>query len=253
MEDVEYDGSLVWQKTSDFALGARGIDAISVTTGTGTTISYPIYDAHGNMISTLSKAGAGYTFTAERSFDAWGVIRLGAQTGDPKGRYCASLGHKQDDESGLVYMRARYYEPGSGRFVSEDPDRNGGNWLVYADNSPTCLVDQSGKSPLASLLLGAFFAAATAVLCLWNPTDPVLKAMKIVISATLGAIGFGIKICSYLAADNTKMGAGDLIGLGLAYLLAGVLAGIAVGQLREAMELMDDGSDGQRFVADSLM
>ncbi len=39
MEDIEYDGSLVWQKTSDYALGARGIDAISVTTGTGTTVS----------------------------------------------------------------------------------------------------------------------------------------------------------------------------------------------------------------------
>ncbi len=145
MEDIEYDGSLVWQKTSDFALGGRGIDAISVTTGTGTTISYPIYDAHGNMISTLSKAGAGYTFTAERSFDAWGVIRLGAQTGDPKGRYCASLGHKQDDESGLVYMRARYFEPGSGRFVSEDPGRNSFNWFIYAGNDPIGNADSDGK------------------------------------------------------------------------------------------------------------
>ncbi len=143
MEDIEYDGSLVWQKTTDFALGARGIYAISVTTGTGTTISYPIYDAHGNMISTLSKAGAGYTFTAERPFDAWCVIRLGAQSGDPKGRYCASPGHKQDDESGHVYMRARYYEPGSGRFVSEDPSLQGKNWVVYANNNPVCLRDRS--------------------------------------------------------------------------------------------------------------
>ncbi len=145
MEDIEYDGSLVWQKTTDYALGARGIDAISVTTGTGTTVSYPIYDAHGNMISTLAKAGAGYTFTAERSFDAWGVIRLGAQTGDPKGRFCASLGHKQDDESGLVYMRARYCEQGSGRFLTEDQKHQGRNWAIYCGGDPVNHADSSGR------------------------------------------------------------------------------------------------------------
>src|SRR5471030_1398463 len=54
-------------------------------------------------------------------------IRIGAQTGDPRGLYCASLGHKQDDESGLIYMRARYYEPITGRFISSDPDMQHSN------------------------------------------------------------------------------------------------------------------------------
>jgi RHS repeat-associated protein len=50
-------------------------------------------------------------------FLAWGALRSGG--GADKGKHCANLGHKQDDESGLVYMRARYYEPTSGRFVTD--------------------------------------------------------------------------------------------------------------------------------------
>ena len=133
---------------TNYSLGARGVDAISTTTSSGTTVAYPIYDAHGNMISTLSKSGTNaYTFTAVRTFDASGVIRRGAASGDPKGRYCASLGHKQDDESGLIYMRARYYEPGSGRFVTEDPSHKGSNWVIYALDNPITFVDSSGSEP----------------------------------------------------------------------------------------------------------
>lgn len=42
----------------------------------------------------------------------------GSTTGGSNQRYCANLERVQDDESGLVYMRARYYEPESGRFIS---------------------------------------------------------------------------------------------------------------------------------------
>ena len=57
----------------------------------------------------------------QRSYGAWGEVRQGATTGGPRARYCGNLGHIQDDETGLIYMRARYYEASSGRFISEDP------------------------------------------------------------------------------------------------------------------------------------
>lgn len=99
------------------------------------------------MISTLSKGSqAGtFAFTAERIFDAWGPIRSTNATGDPKGRYCVGIGHKQDDESGLIYMRARYYDPGVGRFISEDPNREGKNMYAYACSCPTSRCDRSGR------------------------------------------------------------------------------------------------------------
>ncbi len=127
-------------------LGARGIEWIErAVSGGSTTTGYPLYDAHGNNIACLFKAPSNtYTINNQRAYDAWGGIRQGSGTGDPKGRYCANLGHVQDDESGLVYMRARYYEPGTGRFLSEDPAMAGRNWFVYANLNPVSVVDKTG-------------------------------------------------------------------------------------------------------------
>jgi len=44
-------------------------------------------------------------------------------------------------------MRARYYDPALGRFISEDPARDGVNWFVYCRNNPVNLVDVDGQMP----------------------------------------------------------------------------------------------------------
>jgi len=155
IQDVELDGSGILQKVIDHAIGARGVDGISTTTSSGTSVAYPLYDAHGSMVSTFAKAGTGYSYSSVRSFDAWGVIRQGSATGDPKGRYCASLGHKQDDESSLIYMRARYYEPDSGRFINEDPAKDAFNWLLYCSGNPISGHDRNGKVGLGDIIGGA--------------------------------------------------------------------------------------------------
>ena len=56
-------------------------------------------------------------------------------------RYC---GEYQDYESGLIYLRARYYNPQLGRFINEDPIKDGLNWYVYCNNNPVNFVDPSG-------------------------------------------------------------------------------------------------------------
>jgi len=106
-----------------------------------------VLTAHGDMVATLSKSGASdYALSNQRSFDAWGNVRIGSTSGNPTGRYCANIGHRQDDESGLVYMRARYYEPTSGRFVSQDRNMDGINWFTYSNNDPVNLIDRGGNS-----------------------------------------------------------------------------------------------------------
>ncbi|MCG9895769.1 MAG: RHS repeat-associated core domain-containing protein [Fimbriimonadaceae bacterium] len=99
------------------------------------------------MVATLTKNAAGTSWNVGnlRSYDVWGAVRSGAATGGPSGRYVANLGHVQDDESGLIYMRARYYEPGTGRFISEDPARDGGNWCGYALGNPVSKADFDGR------------------------------------------------------------------------------------------------------------
>ncbi|MCG9896187.1 MAG: RHS repeat-associated core domain-containing protein, partial [Fimbriimonadaceae bacterium] len=116
-----------------------------------------------------------------RSYDVWGAVRSGATTGGPSGRYVANLGHVQDDESGLIYMRARYYEPGTGRFVSEDPARDGFNWFVYASNSPTLMLDFNGRT--ASMSSGT-----------------ILWLQFLVVGGTAGLLGFGV-LAGVMALD----------------------------------------------------
>lgn len=53
-------------------------------------------------------------------------------------------GQYYDEETGFIYLRNRYYDPGTGRFTSEDPVKDGFNWYVYCANNPIAFVDPSG-------------------------------------------------------------------------------------------------------------
>src|SRR5262249_18756836 len=56
-------------------------------------------------------------------------------------------GREFDSESGLLYYRARYYDPKIGRFISEDPITfDGGiNFYAYVGNNPINLTDPFGE------------------------------------------------------------------------------------------------------------
>jgi type VI secretion system secreted protein VgrG len=49
-------------------------------------------------------------------------------------------GAQWDEETGLYYLRSRYYDPALGRFIQEDPiGRAGGlNLYAYADGDRSC-------------------------------------------------------------------------------------------------------------------
>ena len=52
---------------------------------------------------------------------------------------------KELDESGLQYFGARYYDSGTGRFISVDPLKDGMNWYSYARNNPLRYIDPTGN------------------------------------------------------------------------------------------------------------
>ena len=214
-------------------LGARGIDFISTTTSSGTNVAYPIYDGHGNMVATLAKNGSGYTIGNRRSFGAWGEIRQGATTGSPNGRYCANLGHLDDDESGLTYMRARYYESGSGRFLSEDRAMEGLNWFSYCANNPNDFSDVSGNAKgeeglrqlLALLCSGTGFVIFVGI------------AAVAMFEGSAGAKGLAIAACVLYSLANAcfnhdwKIGAAMvLVDFAFGALISTVLDGAAAGK-----------------------
>jgi RHS repeat-associated protein len=188
-------------------------------TGGGTTaVTFPVYDGHGNMVATLSRSGNSYALVSQRSYDAWGLVRQGATTGDPTGRYCGNLGHKQDDESGLIYMRARYYEPTSGRFISQDPSMDGANWFTYCGNDPCNYVDETGKSAQQPDGLSMAFRNALLLWLVASGVAAILAGLVLVAiglaalpeNAPLGVLLIAIGALGVLAGATKTFFAGDI-------------------------------------------
>jgi RHS repeat-associated protein len=97
--------------------------------------------------------------------DATGLI-VTAESFDPFGNPISPTGNsgsiydyagQQTDASGLQYLRARYYSPATGRFITRDPfpgvltNPSTLNAYPYAVNNPILMSDPSGKT---LLLLG---------------------------------------------------------------------------------------------------
>jgi RHS repeat-associated protein len=61
------------------------------------------------------------------------------------------------EPNGLYYMRARYFDPHTGRFISQDPlgfDGGDVNLYIYAQNNPIIYTDPNGEF-LQSLVAGS--------------------------------------------------------------------------------------------------
>jgi RHS repeat-associated protein len=74
-------------------------------------------------------------------FDAWGNS-LASTGATPLYGYAG----REPDETGLIYCRARYYDPAVGRFTQRDPTglRGGINQFAYVGGNPVNRVDPSG-------------------------------------------------------------------------------------------------------------
>ena len=99
-----------------------------------------LHNGHGDVVALIdSEENAVNRYT----YDAFGVILTSTETVENPFTYA---GYWYDSETGLYYLMARYYNPVNGRFLSEDPARDGYNWYVYCDDNPAKHIDPSGLS-----------------------------------------------------------------------------------------------------------
>jgi len=91
--------------------------------------------------------------TVVYKYDAWGNLLNPTENDENPFRFA---GEYQDLCSGLIYLRNRYYDPSIGRFITEDPARDGLNWYIYANNNPVNYIDPLG---LDAVLITADHAA----------------------------------------------------------------------------------------------
>lgn len=90
----------------------------------------------------------------------WADAKLTPKTQTVDMGYFGYCGEYYDPELDMIYLRNRYYSPGIGRFITEDPARDGVNWYAYCNNNPVMFVDPSGERGIkvaSTLLLDAFF------------------------------------------------------------------------------------------------
>jgi hypothetical protein len=89
----------------------------------------------------------------------------------------------------LIYVRARYYEPSTGRFISEDPARDGLNWFIYAANLPSSKNDPDGQvATLAAngLVIGSYLYFIVQFLRTSDPAS-VKKMLGLIVSTVMTA------------------------------------------------------------------
>lgn len=58
--------------------------------------------------------------------------------------YAGGFGY-QEDATGLKLLGHRYYDSSTGRFLTRDPIKDGGNWYTYCSNDPIVNSDPEGE------------------------------------------------------------------------------------------------------------
>lgn len=102
-----------------------------------------IYNGHGDVTALIDENGE----VANRyDYDVWGNF---TQKEETVGNPFTYFGQTYDETTGLYYLRARYYDPTTGRFTQQDPAKDGYNWYVYGNNNPVRFVNESGENIMA--------------------------------------------------------------------------------------------------------
>ena len=127
--------------TATYFVGARGPEyRRDETTG---QVRWYVYDGLGSVLGEVDPNG---NITSSRKYDVYGLVRGGSNPGGTSShKFVGQLGHPSEDNTGLIYMQARYCDPTTGRFISEDPAKDGNNWTLYCDGNPINARDSTGK------------------------------------------------------------------------------------------------------------
>ena len=123
---------LIWSDYGTYLYNAHG-DVVQLVKDDQVVERYD-YDAYGNP----KEEKSGEKKAAEKRED-----RQSNNSNSDQNPY-RYAGEYRDEETGYIYLRARYYDVKLGRFLSADPAKQGTNWYAYAGGNPVLYHDPSG-------------------------------------------------------------------------------------------------------------
>jgi RHS repeat-associated protein len=123
----------------------------------GSSLAYDyLYDPQGNVVQrqTYQNAENGEPVVTQAIYDAYGALRSNvlistdATKGADEVGFGGQYGYYTDPETGLVLCTHRYYDPGTGRWLTRDPIsyKGGMNLYSYAGGNPINEIDPDGTS-----------------------------------------------------------------------------------------------------------
>jgi len=176
---------------------AYGLGLISES---GPTFNYYYhYDGLGSVVGLTNDAGRA---AAAYAYDAWGNPLLSIPDSVGTKNKFRFTGEALDPGTGLYYLRARYYDPTSGRMLTRDPFSGSRtlpltlNAYIYALNNPVRNIDPSGLTAMETANSGLVNDALDnwpAIVQSWAKT------------ALSGIINFGSTVVSLLQAKEKQL------------------------------------------------
>jgi len=107
-----------------------------------------IHELHNDHLGTprIVTNGATGQIQGRQGFGAYGEVMVNSSSDNIYKPLTGYTGHIQNDATGLIYMKGRYYSPGWHRFISSNfgVDPNSENHFAYANGSPFYATDPSG-------------------------------------------------------------------------------------------------------------
>ncbi len=142
---MSFKNTLITQLVLILSLGFQSAWA------TDAEVTYYHNDLLGSPVAATDEAGE---VIWREDYNPFGEKREAPLEGENDVGY---TGHQSDDDLGLVYMQARYYDPAIGRFYSNDPVgfREGSlqsfNRYAYGNNNSYRYVDPDGNIPVETV------------------------------------------------------------------------------------------------------
>jgi RHS repeat-associated protein len=130
--------------TNSYIYGPGGVPVEQINTSTG-TVSYLHHDQAG---STRLLTGSMGTVTGKCTYNAYGVATCEGVSTTPLGYD----GQYTSSDTGLIYMRARVYDPATAQFLTVDPEVGTTRAPYnYAEDNPLNEADPFGRSVLGEI------------------------------------------------------------------------------------------------------